>query len=74
LELSKSLAEVHGGTPMERAQAIYSTVERIRENNAQLWKEFEDKQWHEMPETWELREEIDLALKDIGDYAKKFYA
>jgi hypothetical protein len=74
LELSKSLAEVHGGTPMERAQAIYSTVERIRENNAQLWKEFEDKPWHQMPETWELREEIDLALQDIGDYAKKFYA
>ena len=74
LELSKSLAEVHGGTPMERAQAIYSTVERVRENYAQLWKEFEDKPWHQMPETWELREEIDLALQDIGDYVKKFYA
>ena len=73
LELSKSLAEVHGGTPMERARAIYVEVERIRENHSQLWKEFEDKPWHEMPETWELREDIDLALQDIGDYAKKFY-
>jgi|LauGreSBDMM110SN_4_FD.fasta_scaffold03818_3 hypothetical protein len=72
LELSKSLAEVHG-TPVDRAQALYASMERIRENYAQLWKEFEDKPWHEMPETWELREEIDLALKDIGDYAKKFY-
>jgi hypothetical protein len=74
LELSKSLAEVHSGTPMERAQAIYVEVNRIRENYSKLWKEFEDKPWHEMPETWELREEIDLALQDIGDYAKKFYA
>jgi hypothetical protein len=73
LELSKSLAEVHGGTPMERAQAIYSTVERIREHYSQMWKEFEDKPWHQMPETWELREEIDLALQDIGDYVKGFY-
>jgi hypothetical protein len=73
LELSKSLAGVHG-TQMDRAQALYSTVERIRENYSQLWKEFEGKPWHEMPETWELREEIDLALKDIGDYAKNFYS
>ena len=72
LELSKSLAEVHG-TPVDRAQALYVTVERIRENYAQLWKEFEGKPWHEMPETWELREDIDLALKDIGDYAKRFF-
>ena len=72
LELSKSLSEVLG-TPVDRAQALYTSMERIRENYAQLWKEFEDKPWHEMPETWELREEIDLALKDIGDYAKKFY-
>jgi hypothetical protein len=62
------------GTPMERAQALYSTVERIRENYSQLSKEFEGKPWHETPETWELREEIDLALKDIGDFAKNFYS
>ena len=72
LELSKSLSEVLG-SPFDRAQALYASVERIRENYSQLWKELEDKPWHEMPETWELREEIDLALKDIGDYAKKFY-
>ena len=71
LELSTSLAEVHG-IPVDRAQALYTSMERIRENYAQFWKEYEDKPWHEMPETWELREEIDLALKDIGDYAKKF--
>jgi len=74
LGLLKSLAEMRIGTPMERAQALYSTVERIRENYSQLSKEFEGKPWHETPETWELREEIDLALKDIGDYAKNFYS
>lgn len=73
LELSKSLAEVHG-TEMDRAQALYEAVEKIRENYSQLWKEFEDKPWHQMPETWELKEDIDLALIDIGDYAKKFYS
>jgi hypothetical protein len=74
LGLLKSLAEMPIGTPMERAQSLYSAVERIRENYSQLWKEFEGKPWHETPETWELREEIDLALKDIGDYAKNFYS
>jgi hypothetical protein len=71
LELSKSLSEAHG-TQMERAQSLYTAVERIRENYSQLWKEFEGKAWHEMPETWELREEVDLALSDIGNYAKNF--
>jgi hypothetical protein len=71
-ELSKSLAEAHGGQT-GRAEALYKAVERIRENYSELWKEFEDKPWHQMPETWELREDIDLALKDIGDYARNFY-
>jgi hypothetical protein len=71
LELSKSLVEVNG-TQVDRAQALYSVVERVRENYSQLWEEFEDKPWHEIPETWELKEEIDLALKDIGKYAKGF--
>ena len=71
LELSNSLAKEYD-TPAARAHALYSSVEKIRENYAQLWKEFEDKPWHEMPETWELRDDIDLALKDIGDYAKNF--
>jgi hypothetical protein len=71
-ELSKSLTEAHG-SQTGRAEALYKAVERIRENYSQLWKELENKPWHEMPETWELRDDIDLALKDIGDYAKKFY-
>ena len=72
LELSNSLAEVHG-SQTGRAEALYKAVERIRENYSELWKEFEDKPWHQMPETWELRDDIDLALKDIGDYARNFY-
>ena len=71
-ELSNSLAEVHG-SQTARAEALYEAVERIRENYSELWKEFEGKPWHEMPETWELRDDIDLALKDIGDYARNFY-
>jgi hypothetical protein len=71
-ELSKSLAEAHS-SQTGRAEALYKAVERIRENYSELWKEFEDKPWHQMPETWELREDIDLALKDIGDYARNFY-
>ena len=71
LELSKSLAQEYD-TPAARAHALYSSVERIRENYSELWKEFEGKPWHEMPETWELRDDIDLALKDFGDYARNF--
>ena len=72
LELSNSLAEVHG-TPAARAEALYTAVERIRENYSELWKEFEGKPWHQMPETWELRDDIDLALQDISNYARGFY-
>jgi hypothetical protein len=71
LELSKSLAQEYD-TPAARAHALYSSAERIRENYSELWKEFEGKPWHEMPETWELRDDIDLALKDFGDYARNF--
>jgi hypothetical protein len=28
-------------------------------------KEFE---WHQLPDTWEIREEIDLALEDIYNF------
>lgn len=72
LELSNSLAEVHD-TPAARAEALYKAVERIRENYSKLWEEFEGKPWHQMPETWELRDDIDLALEDISNYARGFY-
>jgi hypothetical protein len=72
LELSNSLAEVHG-TPAARAEALYKAVERIRENYSKLWEEFEGKPWHQMPETWEIRDDIDLALQDISNYARGFY-
>lgn len=71
LELSDSLDVAHG-TSVDRAHALYTSVERIRENYTQWWKELEEKQWHEMPETWELRDDIDLALIEIREYAKKF--
>jgi len=71
LELSNSLAEVHG-TSAARAEALYTAVERIRENYSKLWEEFEGKPWHQMPETWELRDDIDLALQDIANYARRF--
>ena len=72
LQLSNSLIEVHG-TPADRAQALYASIERIRENYFELWKEFEGKPWHQMPETWELRDDIDLALQDISNYVRGFY-
>jgi hypothetical protein len=54
----------------DRRTALIATVEGLREHYTEIWAEFSNAAWHELPETWELKEDIDLALSDIIEYVK----
>jgi hypothetical protein len=51
-----------------RGQAIKLTVNELREQYSSAWEDFKNTVWHKMPETWELKDDIDSALEDIQSY------
>ena len=53
-----------------RDEAIKSTVADLREQYRKAWEEFNISAWHKMPETWELKDDIDTALDDIFNYVE----
>jgi hypothetical protein len=55
----------------DRRTALIATVEGLRAHYTEIWAEFSNAAWHELPETWELKEDIDLALSDIIEYTKE---
>jgi hypothetical protein len=68
--LSRALESSISSNPDRRA-ALIQTVEVIRAQYSDIWNEFSSTAWHYLPETWELREDIDLALNDILKYVKE---
>jgi hypothetical protein len=54
-----------------RSAALIQTVEVIRAQYNDIWNEFSSTAWHSLPETWELKEDIDLALNDIARYVSE---
>jgi hypothetical protein len=52
----------------DRSTALKLTIEQFRNDYNSLWKEFSAAKWHKIPETWELKDDIELALTDIIDY------
>lgn len=54
----------------DRRIALLAMVETLRGQYTEIWAEFSSAAWHELPETWELKEDIDLALSDIIEYVK----
>ncbi len=52
----------------DRGHALAATVQQIRNEYNNVWSEFSSVVWHKLPETWELKEDIDLALGDILSY------
>jgi hypothetical protein len=52
----------------DRAEALIKTVQLIRSEYNAIWMKFSESPWHSLPETWELKEDIDQALSDIADY------
>ena len=70
LEVSSLLQSELDKRPDRRA-ALIAAVEKLRAEYAAVWVEHASVEWQKLPETWELKEEIDLALSDIIDYAKE---
>lgn len=55
-------------TMANRREALRATIEEIRMHHKKVWQEYESTPWSELPETWELREDIDQALSRICDF------
>ena len=54
----------------DRSEALITAIEKIRSQYTEIWVSLSDSPWHSLPETWELREDIDLALSDISEYVR----
>jgi hypothetical protein len=67
-ELLAALKE-RAETGANRSTAIVETIEQIRAQYASNWNALKDSPWYSLPETWELRADLDLVLDDIRDYA-----
>ena len=55
----------------DRQQAMLNTIEQIRNEYKQNWASLTATPWYDIPETWELREDIDLVLDDIRDFVQE---
>jgi hypothetical protein len=55
----------------DRAEALIKTVQLLSTEYKNIWSEMSSRAWHDLPETWELREDIDLALSDIAKYVSE---
>ena len=56
-----------------RGAALIETVEQLRSEYNSIWNEFANAAWYKLPETWELKEDIDLALSDILSYVNDIH-
>jgi hypothetical protein len=72
LELLQLLQESLASSD-SRSAALIQAVEVIRAQYNDIWNELSSTAWHYLPETWELREDIDLALNDILKYVKDIH-
>ena len=68
----RELFEAQLAKGVDRATALLAFVQEIREQYASAWKDLENVEWHALPHTWELKEDIDLALADIYNYVNNF--
>jgi hypothetical protein len=69
-ELLKVLQVSLALTP-DRAEALIKTVQLLRTEYDNIWNEMSSRAWHDLPETWELKEDIDQALSDIAEYVNQ---
>jgi hypothetical protein len=54
-----------------RKQTILKTIDETRNYYQSVWKEFRDTRWQDLPETWEIKDDIDLALTSINEYVTR---
>jgi hypothetical protein len=69
-ELLKALQASLALTP-DRAEALIKTVQLLSTEYKNIWSEMSSRAWHDLPETWELKEDIDQALSDIAEYVSQ---
>jgi hypothetical protein len=69
LKLSKTLEKIVSLNP-DRGEALKEYVEKIASEYKGIWDKFAKSEWHMLPETWELKEDIDFALRDISNYVQ----
>lgn len=62
------LGNESSSTPEARKQVLLQKVSKIQQNYTTAWDQLSELSWSEMPETWELRSDIDLALSLIFDF------
>jgi hypothetical protein len=55
-------------TESDRHAALLKTVEDIRNSYSKYWEGLTHVKWYDLPETWELRDDINLVLDDIRDF------
>ena len=67
LKLNKKLQEKLVANA-DRASSLIATVNTWRAEYAEIWDSVEVTAWNDLSETWELQEDIDLALNDIATY------
>ena len=56
----------------EKAEMI-ETIEQLRSEYNGIWQEYSTAAWHKLPETWELKEDIDQALDDLLNYVQDLH-
>lgn len=56
-----------------RMQALLKTINETRNFYQSVWKDLEDARWQDTPETWEIKDDIDLALTSINEYVERLY-
>lgn len=54
-----------------RKQVTLNVINEIRKSYQRLWKELEEVSWQNLPESWELKEDIDLALTSIYEFSEQ---
>ena len=54
-----------------RVQALLKTIDENRNFFQSVWKELEDVRWQDLPESWELKDDIDVALTSIYEYVEQ---
>jgi hypothetical protein len=72
LELSKKLQDMVQSNP-ERGAALVKYLENFDAEYKGIWTNFANVAWHMLPETWELKEDIEFALRDIANYVQNLH-
>lgn len=62
------LLESSLATTPDRKQALVNALQTLQSEYAAAWSQFANVSWHLIPETWELKDDIELALTDIQNY------